>query len=190
MIDTTTCERPWCLYDVGDETKLNEDHPLITRLTADERAELLYHIEEFEHDMRYLDYDWLDLSNPENERWQCPLELVVNNWVLAWIETNRPEWLGATVDGVLTSAGLAPEALACLDEDDQQIAAALLAISATEALKHGRAMTESLRMSLIGWLQEWTETDERDLATLVGITQSMSSPRQQEDSVNWSEEGF
>lgn len=35
-------KRPWCLGGVGDEgVQLNKEHPLVRRLTADQRAEYL-----------------------------------------------------------------------------------------------------------------------------------------------------
>lgn len=137
-----------------------------------------------------VDLDWIDQSSSEASQWQSVYEMLVNKAAWNYISSNHPEWTGATVDAVLTSAGLAPVALACLDEDDQDSLAFSLAAATADALQEGLDVTEVLRDELIGWLQDWAETDDEDLATLVGLAQSMSCPRQQEDAVNWSEEGF
>ena len=48
-----------------------------------------------------------------------------------------------------------------------------------------------LQVRLAEWLQGLTGSDDEDLATLVGIVQSMCCPpRPQEEPVNWGKEGF
>ena len=113
--------------------------------------------------------------------------------------TSHPEWMGATLDAMLRSAGLPPEALACLDEDDQGSLAASLRTAATEALMNGQDVTKTLKRNLTGWLQDWTETNVRDLVTLVGLAWTMCSEQDQrkepqepalEEVVDWVKEGF
>lgn len=190
-IDSTTCERPWCLCDVGDQgIQLNQEHPLVSPLSEEQRREIVDYVREFREGICKVDLDWIDQSSSEASQWQSVYEMLVNKAAWNYISSNHPEWTGATVDAVLTSAGLAPVALACLDEDDQDSLAFSLAAATADALQEGLDVTEVLRDELIGWLQDWAETDDEDLATLVGLAQSMSCPRQQEDAVNWSEEGF
>lgn len=190
MSDTTRCERPWCLCDVGDDgLRLNYGHPLIWHLLDDMREELVTDVAEFMDSMACVEQEWIDSSDAEAKRWQSPLEFLVNNWAWGWME-RHPEWMEATVDAVLSSAGLAPQGLAYLDEGDHYNLASSLAAAATQALRNGWDARESLRERLVEWLQDWTETDEENLATLMGLAQSMSPSRHQEEAVNWDEEGF
>ena len=76
------------------------------------------------------------------------------------------------------------------DEGNHYNLASSLAAAATQALRNGWDARESLRERLVEWLQDWTETDEENLATLMGLAQSMSPSRHQEEAVNWDEEGF
>lgn len=205
MINSTTRERPWCLYDIA-ERKLNEENPFVRRLTADQRAELVRHIEMEGEMLRTFDNEWNDPSSSEAKRWHSPKEGLVNGFLWVWIGMSHPEWMGATVDAVLRSAGLPPDALACLDDYEQHRLALSLCTTATEALENGCGVPEILRRELIEWLQDWIETDEDDeededyeddLATLVELVQSMcgghgqpGQPKEPEGPVDWCKDGF
>ena len=145
MSDTTRCERPWCLCDVGDDgLRLNYGHPLIWHLLDDMREELVTDVAEFMDSMACVEQEWIDSSDAEAKRWQSPLEFLVNNWAWGWME-RHPEWMEATVDAVLSSAGLAPQGLAYFDEGDHYNLASSLAAAATQALRNGWDARESLR---------------------------------------------
>jgi len=170
--------------------QLNQEHSLVSPLSEEQRREIVDYVRGFREGICKVDLDWIDQSSSEARQWQSVYEMLVNKAAWNYISSDHPEWTGATVDAVLTSAGLAPGALACLDENDQHSLASSLAAAAADALQTGLDVTEVLQSRLTERLQDWAETDEEHLATLVGIVQSMSCPRQQEDAVNWSEEGF
>jgi hypothetical protein len=175
---------------VGEEgVRLNYGHPLVNHLSGDRREELVTDVAEFMDCMACVEQEWMDSSDPETKRWQSPLEFLVNNWAWGWME-RHPEWMEATVDAVLVSAGLAPQGLECLDQADQYSLVSSLAAAATQALRSGWDVREGLRERLVEWLQDWTDTDEENLATLLGLAQSMSPTRHQEEVTTWDQEGF
>jgi len=188
--DECDVERPYRLCNVGcDGMRLNEEHPLIRRLTSDQRAELVAKLAQSVKEMSYIELEWIDPSEPEARRWRSPLEMCVNSSSWVYVEVH-PEWMGANLEAVLTSAGLRSTALACLDDDDQFSLASSLADAAVAAFENGWDVTERLWETLTEWLQDWTETDEEELQTLVRIVRSMLSPRPEEQAVNWRGQGF
>ena len=118
-------------------------------------------------------------------------EEVEENVLNSWLE-QYSELLWATVDSELESAGLGRGALACLDDEDQCSLASFLASAAIFSLRNCEDVRETLRVKLVEWLQDWTETNEDNLAVLVRLARSICPLRQrgEEESVNWSNEGF
>jgi hypothetical protein len=186
--------RPWCMCNVTEHgIELNENHPVIQSLSEDERAILLAETIEYREAIGYIDYDWADPLSAEAQQWRTAMEYLVNSWLRGWLRQHS-DWLWATIDDVLVSAGLPREALACLDDDDQVSIESLLASVAMFSLGNGTDVEQAIQDELVEWLQDWTESDEDNLAVLVEMAQSMC-PSRAEDQLailcdDWHREGF
>jgi hypothetical protein len=173
--------------------ELNENHPVIQSLSEDERAILLAETIEYREAIGYIDYDWADPLSAEAQQWRTAMEYLVNSWLREWLRQHS-DWLWATIDDVLVSAGLPREALDCLDDDDQVSIESLLASVAMFSLGNGTDVKQALQDELVEWLQDWTETDEDNLALLVELAQSMCPSRAEDQPAilcdDWHKEGF
>jgi hypothetical protein len=118
-------------------------------------------------------------------------EEVTEDALNSWLE-QYSDLLWATVERELEWAGLRRGRLACLDDDDQGDLVSVLANAAILSLRNGgEDLRETLRDELVEWLQDWTETDEDNLAILVELAQSMCGAEEATTgSDDWCRDGF
>lgn len=101
-----------------------------------------------------------------------------------------PHWWGI-VESLLHSFGLPSNSLNCLDEDDRTSLCRRLTEARWIDGESDPDHSEAIKSALVGWLRDWSESDEIELRGLVGVVRKMRGAASVGDVVvDWVREGF
>ncbi|WP_164102241.1 hypothetical protein [Candidatus Laterigemmans baculatus] len=176
-----------------EEGQINEECWLVRQLGSQQMEQLRGLVQAVLADVRLQVLDLTDGVLPGAKGWQSVEERLLNRVTWAHLAEHHSEYMGAAIGDVLRSEALDPNALQCLDDEDQCHLIQALVDMAMVALEIGANISLLLTGCLTDWLQDWTESDSTDLASLVALAQEMCSPRLPRadlGSVNWAEVGF
>lgn len=101
-----------------------------------------------------------------------------------------PHW-PEIVESVLRSSALPSDALNCLDKDDRtnlcRRFAQAISFDSTSDLRQ----SDAVKAALVEWLQDWSESDERRLISLVELVREMRGVESLWTfDLDWAVEGF
>ena len=165
-----TNKRPWCICTISEGSRratINQEHPVVARLEIGDRESVLKSANDIAD---VLQARWKHgVPEQERRRWTCPMERLLNSHAWTHIRCTFSEALRADAEDVLEAEGLPRSALQCLDEDDRRSLGKTLAEAAVSAYQNNCDASATVRQRLVGWLQDWTETGDDDLAGLVRL---------------------
>lgn len=101
----------------------------------------------------------------------------------------RSSW--AAIGGVLRSSGLPSDALNCLDNDDRNSLCHRLTQTCSIEATADHQQSEAMQAALVEWLQDWSESDETELFSLIERVREMRGAESLwERGYDWAVEGF